>query len=306
MDYYIQVECSFPEHPKTYKLAALCGISHDAALLALLRLWCHALRHTHDGCLRDISRDNLVAWTRQSEVTFEALVESGWAEHVDGAIWLHEWKDRYDKVISGRRKAKLRKRKSRRGHADVTRDVTPASRRCSRLEEEEEKDDDSPKGESSSSSPRGASASTGTTLPLAVGGDGEEPSTDQKPTRPRALLTAWNELAGRLGLPKAEALSRQRETHARQRIAEGLLDRWGELAAALEASPFHLGHNDRAWKANFDWLLRPEKWRTLVETASAPREPTGPKPMTAREARWAAELAKVGDFETDSESEEQA
>lgn len=80
-----------------------------------------------------------------------------------------------------------------------------------------------------------------------------------------------------------ERLTAERRRHATARIAEGLLDRWGDFEAALRAEPFFRGENDRGWRADFAWLLRPGKWISLVERAAvAPAAGRSADPLPAR------------------------
>lgn len=79
------------------------------------------------------------------------------------------------------------------------------------------------------------------------------------------VTEAWNDLAGDLGLPKISKLSPARRRKANCRIREHTFDDWAAALAAIRRSKFLCGDNDRGWRANFDWLIRPETLSKLLE-----------------------------------------
>ncbi len=76
-----------------------------------------------------------------------------------------------------------------------------------------------------------------------------------------AVIEAWNRMAEdhkAHNIPKAfydtpkyfKALrARWKETEFREQ--------WEEAMAAVPKHPFYMGKNERGWKANFEWFLRP-------------------------------------------------
>lgn len=87
---------------------------------------------------------------------------------------------------------------------------------------------------------------------------------EEKAVQPEVVL--WNSIAGSCGLPKVAALSPDRATHLSARRRDRF---WVEnLHAAvmrIAGSSFCLGANDRGWKADFDWLLRPGTVAKVME-----------------------------------------
>lgn len=73
---------------------------------------------------------------------------------------------------------------------------------------------------------------------------------------------------------------RRRKAWAARCRTAGWLDSLPAALDAIEASPFCRGDNDRGWKADVDWLLRPDTVVRLCEgkyAASGPAEaPRGP------------------------------
>ena len=78
-------------------------------------------------------------------------------------------------------------------------------------------------------------------------------------------LDAWNEMAGRSGVPKASHLSAKRNSRltalARAHGGDAIL-----LAiAAVARSPGLCGKNDRGWRADLDFLLREDRFVKILE-----------------------------------------
>lgn len=82
--------------------------------------------------------------------------------------------------------------------------------------------------------------------------------------QPEHVVEAWNEMAGRLGLAKAK-LTAERRKKLVSRIRSCPIDDWTEAIGAVERSAFLRGENDKAWRANFDFLLQPTTFTKLIE-----------------------------------------
>ena len=109
--------------------------------------------------------------------------------------------------------------------------------------------------------------------------DGDEPpaevstKAERKPKPIHPLGALWNAVAGDVGLPKVAAW-----TSARDRAAKGALVEepdlavWDRAFRAIGSSKFHKGGNDRGWKADFDFAIRPSsrgKWLDEARNANA-------------------------------------
>ncbi|WP_375188456.1 hypothetical protein [Sphingobium yanoikuyae] len=81
----------------------------------------------------------------------------------------------------------------------------------------------------------------------------------------KRLGEAWNAMASRNGLSQIEAMTDKRKEGAGARIREWGIDRLVDAIATVPEFPFLMGKNDNGWKANFDWLVRPERCAKLVE-----------------------------------------
>jgi hypothetical protein len=94
------------------------------------------------------------------------------------------------------------------------------------------------------------------------------PQISEKPNgqglKPDHVLEAWNDMAGRVGLPKAKMTPERRRKLA-VRIRQHAIEDFTEAISAIERSPFLRGENDRAWRPNFDFLLQPTSFTKLIE-----------------------------------------
>lgn len=70
-----------------------------------------------------------------------------------------------------------------------------------------------------------------------------------------AVVQLWNEMVVGSPLSQCRGLSDARRKHIRARLKEHGLGRIRDAIAKALASKFCTGHNDRGWKASFDWLM---------------------------------------------------
>lgn len=87
------------------------------------------------------------------------------------------------------------------------------------------------------------------------------------------LGALWNAVAGDVGLPKVAAWTSARDRAAKGALAEEPdLGVWDRAFRAIGSSKFHKGGNDRGWKADFDFAIRPSqrgKWLDEARNATA-------------------------------------
>lgn len=93
-----------------------------------------------------------------------------------------------------------------------------------------------------------------------------EANNKKKKINYQPILQAWEEHCVPLGLPKPIKITPKRKERLKACASDpdwmGILD---EAIAALVENPFNLGDNDRDWKADIDYLIRPGKAFELVE-----------------------------------------
>lgn len=84
------------------------------------------------------------------------------------------------------------------------------------------------------------------------------------PNPTKDFLEVYNSSCG--DLPKAKALSKGRLKHLTERLKENPdLDYWRGVIERIAASDFCNGKNDRGWKADIDFLLRPDTHVKVIE-----------------------------------------
>lgn len=97
------------------------------------------------------------------------------------------------------------------------------------------------------------------------------------PDTPESLQELWNDTAD-VSLPRWREMPKERREAARKALkARPLRDApnsWLAVFQAMSATPFCLGMNDRGWKANPDWAIKPKSAAKVLEGAYA----NGPAP----------------------------
>jgi uncharacterized protein YdaU (DUF1376 family) len=84
---------------------------------------------------------------------------------------------------------------------------------------------------------------------------------------PFDAFATWNDLALKLGLPQANAMTPQRRKSIGARLREFGDDGWTKALAHIEQSAFLTGANDRGWSATLDWAIKPANYAKLVDGA---------------------------------------
>lgn len=82
---------------------------------------------------------------------------------------------------------------------------------------------------------------------------------------PSLVLTVWNEVAAGYGLPTCHATHKRKDL-VRTRLKEkSWASMWDAAMKKIPNCPFLLGKNNRGWKANIDWFLRPDSVFKIIE-----------------------------------------
>lgn len=91
-------------------------------------------------------------------------------------------------------------------------------------------------------------------------------SNDREPSlKPEHVVEAWNDMAERCGLPKVDRLTKERRRKLASRIRDHTVDDFTEAIAAVGRSSWLRGENNRSWRANFDFFIRPDSITKLKE-----------------------------------------
>lgn len=98
--------------------------------------------------------------------------------------------------------------------------------------------------------------------------DDSRPHGRVDPASVRTAVDRYHEIAEQFGLPKAVLpLTDKRFRRLRAVLEKYGIDKWQAALDAVERSDFLRGLNDRGWKANLDFLLRPDSFSKLLEGA---------------------------------------
>lgn len=96
----------------------------------------------------------------------------------------------------------------------------------------------------------------------------QEPSNGSAPSdalTPETFVEDWNDLAEECNLVAIRKLSAQRRRLLQAKIKEHGFDEMAEAFAAIRRSSWMHGTNDRGWRANITWFLRPNTITRLIE-----------------------------------------
>ena len=87
-----------------------------------------------------------------------------------------------------------------------------------------------------------------------------------KEESPRAedLQASWNAVTDS-PIPRCTEMNPQRRRQADARLRDRGLAGMREVFTRINALPFCRGENDRGWRANFDWALKPESIAKVLE-----------------------------------------
>ena len=97
---WIQVFSNMVNHPKTYKLADLLGIKSRQVkpnVIAgglMVSLWTWAAQNATDGDLSGVTAQciaDAAGWVGSAAAYRNSLVTSGYADEVEGGLYLHDW-----------------------------------------------------------------------------------------------------------------------------------------------------------------------------------------------------------------------
>ena len=283
----IRLAWGFTRHAKTQRLIRAIGYEGPFRLVAL---WSYAAENHPDGALPSPDDVEIGAgWTGAPGALVAALKATGFLE-ADGRTlhdWAHEqpWVARRGERVAqaraaaaegGRKSAEARKIRfgsaqpkgpgSNRSGPEAVASETPKRTRSGRF--------DIPEAAPNLLSSPLRSEDCVLSEHLSSDDDAATPADSTLP----ALALAWNAAVEHAGLPRVTRLSAARKRHVLARLKdEPDLAVWSRAFALIAADPFCRGTNDRGWRANFDYALRPEKcgrWLDLARTGPTEATPT--------------------------------
>lgn len=199
----------------------------------------------------------------QGDQIIDALVESGKLQRdpETGAVWSHRALAEAEKAFD------LWQRKSKGGKSKAAIDAEQKeSKRTAVIDQEQDQDQD-PELDREGSPP----LSAGNEKPAAAVEENDGAAKPASKARPSAaqcaeVIGAWNEMALEHGLlTRAAKMTDARQAAARTRLEENSIAEIREAIGMVPKRPFLMGTNERGWKADIDFLLRPNSVSAILE-----------------------------------------
>lgn len=96
-----------------------------------------------------------------------------------------------------------------------------------------------------------------------------------------AIVDLWNSTT----LPKCVDVNSRRVTSAKARLSDKFFsDNWAPAIEKIRVSKFCNGQNDRGWRADIDWFLKPDSISKIMEGKYDDKKPSSQiKPVSASE-----------------------
>lgn len=297
---WFKLDASMRQHPKTLALQRALGDRGGWRWPVALWMWCASscpsgfvshgrgadVRTDGAGRAGDLIED-AVGWDGKAGVLASALLDCGFLDPTDDGLQVHNWADNNAAHADRRKKDAERKRLARAAakasradsaesvstpasvgqSADVRADGARTSDGIRALEERERREEGEKKEK------QGAAPAEAVPVPRPSDSDQSALALDaavgkRAPVALAALQTAWNDMAATSGLPAWRETPKARAASARLRLSERTLDGpggWLAVIARIGASSFCRGQNDRGWRADPDFLLRPDTATKALE-----------------------------------------
>ena len=105
------------------------------------------------------------------------------------------------------------------------------------------------------------------------------------PDAVETLRGIWNEHRAQTQ-PEWREMGAKRRKAAQARVRERSLDEWEAVVKRIAASAFCRGENERGWRADPDFLLRPDTAAKVLEGKYDDRRAQGRGPVPAEATDW--------------------
>jgi len=235
-DFWIKLEKNTPDKPEIFEMAEMLSIDPDAVLGKLIRVWCWVDSNSSDGHIKSVT-----------PVLIDRLTMSqGFADAMKTVGWLDENSiPNFDRHLgeSAKKRAKdaERKRKSRSSSEEChNKSVTESGLDKSRVDE--------------------------------IKDDSQESKIPPCPHE--KIIDLYHKT-----LPELQAVNktlwkgskREKDLTARWRQNEEFRksEFWNWYFNSVKQSVFHMGENDRQWKADLGWLIKKDNFIKMVEKFSS-------------------------------------
>ena len=260
----------FFSHPKTLELQA--ELADPCADVYVVRMWAYVSRVAASGRLtgRNVVTvlERAVCWQGEPGRLVSALLAVGFLEQEPDALVVHDWASEQGAHVAKVERDRARPRADKRiSH------LSPVPARESRghvaesregPEVEMKREIESKKETTTLSAP--ADQPPGEELPDAT--ENAHPvllELSSAPAEtPEAFQALWNAVTTP-PIPKWLGMSKPRRAAALQRLRERPLAEWRRIIERVNASTFCRGENDRGWRADPEFILRPDSADKVLE-----------------------------------------
>jgi len=279
----IRVEVSFLRHRKRLKLRALLG---PGSTDYLLNLWINTAMNHPSGELTGMSNLDVAleaGWEEDPHKFVSAMKEAVFLDGEEGSYCLHDWEEHQPWVVGAKARSdhgkkaitarweKEKKSVSKPGeypeNTPSIPGVIPLSSPSLSLPTEPTKEKDS-----------------GTIVPVVTVGDGDHGEQPQQPTEQpvkpgngkhpqppdcphQEIIAIYHEILPEL--PRVAKWTETRRKHLGCRWREDPerqnLDWWRNFFHGVRKCGHLMGHNERGWRADLPWMLKPEKFLGIIE-----------------------------------------
>jgi len=273
---WIPIRTDLSDHPKTLRIAQQLRKSTDEVVGLLVRFWSWVQQHTDSGRLEGITVELAALGAKVPARFLEVLVDVDWLVVADPDLLIPEFPRWFSGAAKRRLRDAARKRAVRKMSTSCPQNVRKMSAQMRTIGEErrgKEKKKVPPDGGSRlGSRPPPAESPTNSQIDQAVGTP-ESPGLREMSAQSQEaaavaraierLTAAWNALEG---VPAIRSWSESRRRQIRVRLRDPTwLDQALEAVRRISDIPFLCGQNDRGWRANIDWLLRPDSVTKILE-----------------------------------------
>lgn len=252
---------------KAPHVARALGCGEDAIIGGLARLWAYCFRETTDH----VTTLHVLGLFGVDAAS--ALGAFGFLAEVDGDKWRVKGAERYLRVQDGRRRGGLASKgnlKQFRNTENQAKTHLPPAQPAKPVPVPEVSR--TPAGTSAGGKPDNFTGLTpaltpNTEHPLSSSSYEEEqerPNQKQKAESPEDLQEIWNREKP-AECPQWREMTKARRKAAAARLKERPLAEWEAVVKRIANSSFCRGKNERGWKADVDFLLRPDTAAKVLE-----------------------------------------
>jgi hypothetical protein len=249
---WIELHQSLPRHPKLFRLAKELKVEPPIAFWHLCNLWLWALDYAPSGDLTGMTDTEMAAaanWSGDPNNFIRGLCTCGW---LDPGPRIHDWELYAGKLFERKEANRLKAQRFRKRNRDVT-DTSPLrngvrNQKVTEIVPSERTVEDS-------------------TVPTVQNKQITTPAPTAAPASVAAhdlFISAWKGLPETF--PKIAVWTKKRATAFKERIKDPhFRDNWAAGLERMKSSLFCQGHNDRGWKADIDFFLRPDTLAKILE-----------------------------------------